>query len=333
MNIANFNGLNVVIDSRLELILALHVVQFAKSPELREELDFIECPPIPYIEELISLINSVEHESLTEFIMDFSEESIPINIALWLDEKFDLVENKIDYKYLNRYFGRTSLEVFAKLLKEFADAIKWSEFWKGHLHFYENLGRSFCDFPTDLNLIDLQEFYGVQAGSYNYLPSILMNGGFGVKDGEGKCYYVRGIQYDEKDGRFSYDASYLLECMFHEFSHPIVNPLIDKTIGKFQNLEKIQEEAISNGLPKTYSTDKRTILYEYLVRANAYILTLKYFPHAEISDWIITHGFLHLPSLIEFTLKERGKYGTYAEFFDKALIEFIDCGFSVEKRL
>lgn len=131
--------------------------------------------------------------------------------------------------------------------------------------------------------------------------------------------------------KFFYDKEYLLECLFHEFSRPQVNSLVDKYYDLFTNIERLVKNSIANNLPKTYQNG-RTILYEYFVRANAYIMTLKYYPDSKISDWILQHGFKYLNDLASYTSDNINKYNNYEELFKNELIIYMNSILSNEKK-
>lgn len=322
MKIQELNGLNIKIDKKLELMLAFHAVYLKKHPEMEEEFNFIEIPPIYYLEELEQLINVNNYQKLVDALIEFKDESTCVEIALGLNDNYELDENKIRHEHIDEFLGNVILEDFVRNFKSLAMEIKWDEFFDNHKEFYQKLFSTFCDFPKNLDLNDIQNFYGEKATSYNYIPSILMNGGFSYNNKLGNLYYIRGIQWVEEKNNFYYDKEYLLECLFHEFSHPIVNCLVDKNLHAFTNLNKLYDNAIEHNLPKTYSKNY-TLLYEYFVRANANILTRKYYPNAKIEDWILEHGFLYLNDIIDYTIKNMVKYNNYKEFFEFELISFI----------
>ena len=124
----------------------------------------------------------------------------------------------------------------------------------------------------------------------------------------------------------------MAECLFHEFSHPIVNPLVDKYFLNTQLLEQFYEIAVKNNLHPVYADNKSTVMYEYLVRANAYILAKKYFkdimPAIE-DDWIIEYGFTYLPDLVLFTENSLTSYKNYEQFVREAIPEFMN--FCIQK--
>lgn len=324
MKIKEFNGMNVLVDKKLELMFAIHAVYLKNHPEARDKLDFIETPPVKYLDELEQLINSKEHQELINAILEFKDESTCVEIALSLDENYNFDSTIAHLDYIEPYLGNVNLEKFVEQFKTFAYEIKWDSFFENHKSFYQELFSSFCDFPRDLNLNDIKNFYGKMSQSYNYIPSILINGGFSHSDKLGNLYYIRGILWHEEKNKFYYDKDYLLECLFHEFSHPNVNYLVDANISLFTNLDKLFEDALKHNLPKTYSSQKSTLLYEYFVRANAFILTTKYYPEMLIDDWILEHGFSYLGEITEFTIQNMSKYKNYEEFFIQEMISFMN---------
>lgn len=323
MKIEILNGLNIIVDKKLELMLAIHAVCIKEYPEYEEELCFVEIPSIPYLEELYELIRDKLPQYLIDAILDFRDQSTAIVIALGLDDNY-----KFDYSraFLNRIeetLGDVDLEEFVNEFKLFAEEIEWDSFFDRHKSFYQELLSQFCEFPDDLNMNDFEQFYGKKFLSYNYIPSILMNGGFGLDDKLGNLYYVRGIQWSDDENKFCYDKEYLLECLFHEFSHPIINLLIDNNLNLFTNLNEIFEDALNHNLPSAYSGRTNIFLYEYFVRANANILTRKYYPDAEIDDWLLQYGFPYLNDIIDYTLKNMVKYSNYEDFFINDMVSFM----------
>lgn len=323
MKIKVFNRLNVIIDKKLELMLAIHAIYLKNHPEASDELDFVETPPIDYLNELEVLLNSTEHQELIDAILEFTDESTCVKIALSLDDDYELDKKRANLDKISKYIDGVNLTYFVKNFKNFASKIRWDDFFHNHKDYYLKLFSAFCDFPEDLDLGDIESFYRQKAISYNYIPSILMNGGFSYSDRLGNLYYIRGIQWWKEKKQFHYDKEYLLECMFHEFSHPIVNSLVDKHLTSFTNLNIMYQEALSNNLPTSYNS-KKVLLYEYFVRANANILTRKYYCNACISDWIIKHGFTYLNDIIDYTIQKMPGFRSYAEFFEFELINFIN---------
>lgn len=328
MFIAKLNNLNIEINKQYELILAFHAVYLLRHPELREgELDFIETPNIEYTHDLEKLIIPENYPELIKYITNFTDCSVPINFGIGIKDDYEVDYKKIQSEQINKYMEYGTIDGFALELKNLAIDINWNEFIKKYIPFYKKIVDEYCKFPDNLDLSDIARYYSVKPKTYTFIPSVLMNGGFGPSDKEGNLYYNKGLYYNEEKQCFEIDNEYLVECLFHEFSHPIVNPLVDKYLSGTDFLEELYESAIKNNLLKTYSNSPKSVMYEYLVRANAYILASKYFKddmQPIEDDWVIPHGFTYLPELVYFTLENLSKYKDYEEFVKKAIPTFIN---------
>ena len=328
MIIERFNNLNIEINKQYELLLAIHVVYILKHPEFKEKFDFIELPKIDYLTKLSNLINIDKYPEIIKYIINFEDCSLPIEIAIGLDDFYNVDYDKIKVEDINKYMSYGSIEGFTKELKAIATDVNWDKFFNEYvINFYKILIISVCNFPKNLDLNDINRFYYTNNKSYTFIPSVLMNGGFGISDKKENMFYNYGFIYDDKKGKFVVDNEYLVECLFHEFSHPIVNPLVDKYFKGTEILESLYEDAIQNNLPRVYSKNQCIILYEYLVRANAYILAKKYYGNiiSRIEErWIVKNGFQFLPDLIKLTEDKLSKYINYEDFVRSEISKFIE---------
>lgn len=320
------NGINCGFNKIYDLILALHIAYIKKYPEMKNEFDFIEIPPIEYVDDICNMIDIDKYPGVIAFLEQYTDETVPIYIAIGMDDNYEFNLEKVNSDYINKYLGNTDIHEFSKLLKRLADDIKWDAFYEEHREFYNSLLKEFCVFPEELDLDDIlddiNKFYGVVSKKYHFIPSVLMNGGFGPSDNLGNLYYVKGFQFNNAAKKFEFNLEYLLECMFHEFSHPFVNSIVDKFFDRFI-IDEFYNEAIEFGLPKTYQ-NKKIFLYEYFVRANAYYLLKKYYTNAEVDDWSASMGFIHLEKLVDCVQHNIKYYHNYEELFDDVLIDFVN---------
>ena len=326
MIITKLNNMNVEINKPYELSLAIHAVYLLKHPELKNEFDFIETPNIEYMHDLEKLISIEKYPEMIKYITNFIDSSVPIYLSIGINDFYEFDSKKIQAEQINKYMKYGTIEGYIDELKRIANDVNWDRFLKENISFYQNIVEEYCRFPDDLDLSDIQKYYGVKTKNYIFIPSVLMNGGFGVSDKEGNLYYNKGIPYNEKQHCFEVDHEYLVECLFHEFSHPIVNTFVDKYLANTSVLESFYWDAVKNNLFKVYSANHKTIMYEYLVRANAYILASKYFKNNMPSiedDWVLPYGFTYLPDLVYFTKENLPKYENYEEFVQKAIPIFM----------
>ena len=306
--------LNVKCDKRLEFIFAIHSAYLKKTNN--EDFDWVECPDIPYMNELFILLKDNLTSNLCKYIEEsFDECNIPSKLAFMFDDNFDIQEDKINDSIS---FSYENIQEFSLLLKDLANKVNWDKYYEYVKEFYNNFLINEIKLPN-IDVKDIINFYGYEKKSYNYLPSVLINGGFSVTDNEDNVYAIRGFQYDEEEKEWLNDFDYLIENLFHEISHSYINPLIDKYFEKFDNIGNITTSNLNN----SYKREK-TIICEYLVRANATILASKYTNNLIATEWIKEHGFPYLQEIIDYTLNNRLNYGTYEEFLVNSLIPFIN---------
>lgn len=310
--------LNIDYNKQLELVLGIHAAYKRQHPELSSKLDWIECPDVTYVNELINLIDIDNQKELCTYIKyAFDDCAMAPNIAINMNKEYEFIGDLKEQRSLK--YGTVS--EFCYLIKELSLKINWDTFFAEHDSYHQELLNEFNKFPENLDLKDINKFYNSKEKSYHYIPSILMNGGFGFHDDKNNLYYLRGIQYNEKNKQFEFDQEYLLECLFHEYSHSFVNPLVDKYFTKFES-NKIYQTALKHNLHYAYQNPK-TLLYEYIVRCNANVLTRKYYSNPYL-DFHKELGFISIEELIEYTINNRYKYETYEEFFQKGLIHFMN---------
>lgn len=306
--------LNVKCDKRLEFIFAIHSAYLKKTNN--EDFDWVECPDIPYMNELFILLKDNLTSNLCKYIEEaFDECDIPSKIAFVLDDNFDIQEDKINGSIS---FSYGNIQKFSLLLKDLANKVNWNKYYEYVKEFYNDFIINEIKLPN-IDVKDIINFYGYKKKSYNYLPSVLVNGGFSVTDSEDNVYAIRGFQYDEEEKEWLNDFDYLIENLFHEISHSYINPLIDKYFERFDNIGNITNSTLNN----SYQREK-TIICEYLVRTNATILASKYTNNLNATEWIKEHGFPYLQEIIDYTLNNRLEYKTYEEFLVNSLIPYIN---------
>ena len=322
MLIKSKNNINYMVDSRMELLFGIHSAFQRIEPN--ENLDWVESPAIPYVDEVIELIKIQNHPELCNYIKYAwdSCDDIP-NIALAFDEEFNLCEDKLNAR-IKEFFQYGDIYSFSKLIKDLAVELNWEHFLQSKKNFFEKLLNDIISFPDNLDINDIITYYGYAKSSYNYVISVLINGGFGIESNSNDLYCIRGFQFDEDEKKFIVNKDYLLENLFHEFSHPYVNPIIDKYFSYFTNVKEFQEEALKHNLFKTYSKYPKTLFYEYFVRANAKYLSSKYSGNMQIAEGVLKHGFIHLKELTNFISKHKASYPTFEDLFINELVSYIN---------
>ena len=315
------NGINFLVDSKMELLFAIHSAFHRLISS--EGCIWIESPNISYVNKAIELINIENQPKLCRYITEaWSSKDIIPRIATVFDDNFNLCEEKITER-IRESFNYGDIYDFAKLIKSLANKINWNIFLETQKEFYMELLNKVVQFPENLDINDVVEFYGYSKSSYNYVITVLTNVAFGIEDIDENVYCIHGFDYDEETKEFHIFYR-LLENLFHEYSHPYVNPLIDNFFYKFTNINSFHEEAIKHDLPKYYSNKKETLLYEYFVRANAIVLSSKYTGVTQILPSIQKKGFTYLQELANYIITNKRQDTKYEDFFYNELIDYFN---------
>ena len=283
----------ITIDKRLEFLEAIVIAaKQINTNELNEELDFVEFYDIPYVKELINKINIRKYTEIVDYINDIKDCGMYTNMFLFFDNKFNL-NQKINFEP----FQHKNIVEFAKIIKNIYEEEHIEEIFIKYRNYLNNLERNFennykINFKEKLNQI-----YGnVDNINFSTVISLLINGGFSSNK-DNNVYYVQGLKVQNDNINFN---EYTIVCHYHEYSHFFVNKIIDKYFNNINNLDILYDESIKNGLPKTYQ-NKKTLLYEYFVRANSMILSENEISNEEYKediDWYKEIGFIRIEEII-----------------------------------
>lgn len=319
-------NLEIKVDKRFEIITGVIVAYLKYKPNFIEEYDWVELPNCDYVQDLVSLIDIKHYPKIMNYIENIRDCGWYSELYLYFDEDM----NPLDYTLDKEVFTKGSVSEFQSLIKQLYDNTNLNivfDKYQDEFAKIEKIGKTIL--PQNFTIKDLEQFYEMKEKKYNVTLSILANGGFGFQK-DNILYYFRGVnfngnQYEMKDFRF-------IICLFHEYSHSFINPLVDKYYEKFQNLDFLLKEAIECGLPNCYKKEK-TILYEYFVRANSVILASKYVEKDKIEDeleWFNEMGFIYIEDIIALTKRNLEMGVDYENIFLNVLVPFIN---SVQKEI
>lgn len=257
----------VTVDKRLELLeaLVLSVKLNNKNDAcLNEDLDFVEYYDIAYVKDLVKQIHIEKYPQMIDYIKDIADCGYYTNLFLFFDDCFNMNQD-LEFEP----FETKKVFEFAKMVKTIYEDEKIYEVFSKYEVYLNNLTKQFeniYDIKFEDNLSKMYE--NVDNIQFSTVISLLINGGFSSKK-DNTVSYVKGIKVENDRIVFN---EYTVVCLYHEYSHFFVNKIIDKYEDKINNIDILYNEAIQNGLPKPYQ-NKKTLLYEYFVRANSIILS------------------------------------------------------------
>ena len=324
-------GMTFSVDARMELIFAIvskvkqeyrelveskvphyydndYIKSFAKgyNDYADKMYDFIDLDKYPLLK-LWSLI-----------ILNYREGLIPV-LALMLDENFDLKENATYPKEYEDFFLEEDNKYFFKDLKEFVQNENYLEFYKSNYNEYHKMiEESNSEYPEDLDVKDVEKYYD-KSSEYSVVYTIFINNAFGFEE-ENTLMCIKGLTIDENDKYFEQLDE--LPYLYHEFSHPIINGLVDKYWDNFEDTDEFVKYAVDNNLNPIYQGLPQATYYEYFVRAMSIIMSHKYEDMTEEIARDQRHGFPGMEEMISFINHNYNINDNFEEFFVTKLIPF-----------
>lgn len=304
----------------MEIISGILAAYILKHPEKKDDLDWIEIPNTPYVQELTSRININKYPELKKYIEDINDCGQYTKLSLYFDDDM----NFTPFENMNTAFNNNDASDYAKLVKDIYDNEKLNDIFPKYQNEFDYITDIVqTNIPDNLDISDIEKFYGHKKGNLHLITSTLMNGGFGFNKND-DLYYYQGIR--QENNKYHLPSLGILVTLFHEYSHSYTNPIVLANLDNFENKDKLLNEAIENGLPQCYYHDI-ALLYEYFVRANSIVLAKKYLNDDFILDEIDYNekiGFIHIRELINIIIQKRDEYPTYEALFTNELIPYIN---------
>ena len=256
----------------------------------------------------------------------------PVDIVLSLGSPPSL-EKKRDYSSfaVERACGKEKVDVFVELLRDFADKSDFLSFFNENESTYANALQIFNQGVNRNQYIEiLENFYGREQDSYDIYLTQLSKGSFGFssKNGSGRLslYNVCGFMNNLLKGKSDLEE-FLDNILWHEFSHPIINPLTDEYENTIKAPEKIYKKLKTNNhsWPDYSSLIWKECVNEHVIRAICIFLCRKYISEPIANkrlDFDIKLGYTLIPSLLEaiaYYDKNRNLYRCFEDLFMELL--------------
>lgn len=196
----------------------------------------------------------------------------PVSFFLHVNQGLDSIYAGLSKDIIQRAGGKENLKYFLGIIKSFVKESRFDDFFNSHIPYYKNLIMGINHkYPTNNIIRQVESFYNMKLPTCKIILSTLTKGGFGpkVKGSDGRTIYVtvsspRKLSDDNRLIYFEKEST-LRALLWHELSHPIVNPLVDKYWNKLSKFTRLIN-AMKKTAPAWYKDDK-VIYYENVVRA------------------------------------------------------------------
>ena len=242
-----------------------------------------------------------------------------VDIGLSLNDDYEITTNEkiTEICARNKIFNPTLL---SKYLKNFCNKIDYDKFYLSFNNIQQNLIK---EFRKALNTYVvfypkiIENFFGYSKGTMKIIILNFSSGSYGMET-ENEIIYVSGIAVNNEI-KFS---TRIICVLFHEFSHPYVNPLGKKYFGNLE-LEEVVKSSQENGLERCYN-GLVTLINEYVVRAIQVVLSSRYLEDSYNTrhiEWLKKIGYPYIEDLINL-FEKKENYMTFEEFYKFEIVKF-----------
>lgn len=318
----SLNGINFRINHGVELISIIQILakEYRKTVPVTTELDFA------YFQNTYQYFSDFANHKIVNYFNEHINNGfcfdMPILLGLNLDDYYNAINYELGDENIKRCGGIDEVKCIYSLIKDFATKSNFRKFFEENKPLYNSIIERNIKFEKQWGFQNICGFFGYRKGSpYIVLSPLLRNCGFGV-DVNGMTVCVLG--FGGLDGDIPIiDESQLVYSAFHEFSHPYVNPLVNRNYMQFKEYEYLLDELKDKGLPEWYG-DWSCCISEQLVRAITLILFTQY-DNTKNVNWQLEfeeqYGFIHTRLMYHLIYNEyinnRNTYPVFDDFLSK----------------
>ncbi|WP_283692848.1 DUF4932 domain-containing protein [Clostridium perfringens] len=333
--------LKIEVNKNLELMnIILLTIRYSEilSERFGFKVDFVDYSNEKYIRDIKDYFQKYsDHEiyiKLEEMIKDGFFLGRPMVFALALDN-----EEGADFKYEISEFniklsgGIKKLEEFRVLFNSFKEETKFDDFFSKVEVYYKDDLEYFNRILEKYNFINnLEEFSGNKNTNYNFVMSNLSKYNFGFdlnKDKEKYINIVFNLSIFLGDAIFIDNDYDICNLIFHELSHPVINPLTESNLALVNKYKEIHEELEKYKSEFSGYGDWEECVNEHIVRALSIHLSKKYFDidftNRRIEfDYNLGYRYIkEIVSKLEEYEKNRNRYKSIDEFYPELIKVFV----------
>ena len=309
--IYSFKGkINYIINLKFELISVLQAISIPRAEWLYKDTEYFNM----LLEEIdLTNENTIKLKNYLKEHLYFSELALIIN---------SVNEKKYDIEYLSQIkeYGKSlsTLKKIINLLEKFFDTIDLQYLYNKYKSFYLKNLKEVSEYYNKFNINKVNEFYNNYEYNLNLNVSFI-SGNFGIKY-KNNIFAIIKFPLD----RFKIILNLSrINFIFHEFSHPFVNDLINKYFNKLNFVDKHQKLIYNDSLYQYHNA--YNLLEEIIVRSNECYLAFEYLGKEKMQTYInkqINLKIFYFPDLINILFEKFALYSDYEQFFLKEIIPF-----------
>jgi hypothetical protein len=229
---------------------------------------------------------------------------------------------------VKRAGGKDRLAQFITVLRDFAQASRFMDFYLAHSAFYASILQPIV---RELSVVDdvaiLEQYFGMQKHTYTLVlaPLFSGNGAYGARvcrdDGQYDLYSIAGtIGMDDKFHPKFDEPAHMRPLLWHEFAHSFVNPLTEQhlnTVNQYQALFRTVADQMTR---YGYGIWEITV-NEHIVRAVTVRLKTLMFGNSEGQTSLeqeLSWGFAYTGRIVEYLKQyeaQRDRFPAFRDFY------------------
>ena len=226
--------------------------------------------------------------------------SRPVEIALSLDSRDLSIQFPLSPLCIEYSGGILKINELLELLKDFVKESNYFSFFESKSYFYDAyIKKANQTVRSNAFVSILENEFGKQQNSYNFVISSLMKGNFGI------CFQNSVTKKADIFSVFSSDDFSLSPAiLLHEYSHSFINPLTEKYHDIVQKYQETYEILAKYKLPNYLSGYEgwEECVNEHFVRAMT-IYILRNIQYTELADQLLHNdlycGYKYIPHILE----------------------------------
>lgn len=322
------NLIKVTVDKRTELMGVL----LLNSEYITKHADLVaECNNKEYRDKIIEHFSKFKDEKIFKLLNEIFEKyyfnyDAPIYLILQLNE--DFTYNKLpNYPFKERLGEDKLILDFLNEIPKFVEKTNFIEFFNSNKDFYKKGINQIENLIKDYKIIDfLTDFYKLDLSHIKFVIN-LMHFATGSNYGtQNKNEFVCNCCLRKsEDGSINFidTIDSTLTLYVHEFSHSIINPLIEK----YNNIKLDFFNNIKEKMQNMYYWNVETIINEHIIRALEVIYLKKerkipnhFFCAENYRKHCFNIGFIYIDmciSSLENYIFNKEKYKNFEEYFKK----------------
>jgi hypothetical protein len=337
-------SINVSVDPRIELLMVVQSLGSYRDKMFTSTLTKFDYQYTRDVEKYFAPYKT--HRAVTLFDQMWQKGfwlGAPVEAMIYCSMPPDIrLSPSVSDFVKTRAGGEQNVRDFVAALAEFARDSHFAEFYRAHQEAYERaVDTTAANLQKNDLLGVLESYYGMKQGSYTIVTAMLGHyGGFGPRiersPGIYEIFSIGGpSKLKDNEPVFFGESEGLRSIVWHEFSHPFINPMTERhpeLVAQYSAaiyskiLNPTGQKKIEDAADRQMAVEEN--INEHMIRAINIRLVDRNISHASALEKTASEkkkGYLYIDALcakLEQYEKQREKYPTMESFYPELIKAF-----------